>query len=147
MWIFTGSPTFPLLIPTGQMDALRQWFYARPDSGERNPLWAALIFLRATFLGVQSANDYDATLGPLFVFLLFGLGVGWRTLESRVREEMRPLVVFALVGYTGWVLLTFTSAMMLQIRLFFASFLRWRFCVRPGSRQWRLLMRRVCACR
>ncbi len=121
-WIFTSNPTFPLLIPTGQMDALRQWFYARPESGERNPLWAAAVFLRATFLGVQSANDYDATLGPLFVFLLFGLGVGWRTLESRVREEMCPLVVFALVGYAGWVLLTFTSAMMLQIRLFFAIF-------------------------
>ena len=79
-WIFTGSPTFPLLIPTGQMDALRQWFYARPESGERNPLWAALVFLRATFLGVQGANDYDATLGPLYVILLLALGFGWRGL-------------------------------------------------------------------
>ncbi len=121
-WVLTGSPTFPLLIPTHQMDALRQWFYTRPGSGERNPLWAALLFLRATFLGVQSANDYDATLGPLFVFLLFGLGIGWRRLESRIRDEARPLVVFALVGYAGWVLLTFTSAMMLQVRLFFAIF-------------------------
>ena len=121
-WILTGSPTFPLLIPTRQMDALRQWFYSRPASGERNPLWAAAVFLRATFLGVQSANDYDATLGPLFVFLLLGLGVGWRRLESCIRDEARPLVVFALVSYAGWVLLTFTSAMMLQVRLFFAIF-------------------------
>jgi len=80
------------------------------------------VFLRATFLGIQSANDYDATLGPLFVFLLVGLAVGWRRLESRIRDEARPLVVFALVSYAGWVILTFTSAMMLQVRLFFAIF-------------------------
>jgi hypothetical protein len=121
-WIFTGSPTFPLLIPTGQMDALRQWFYARPESGERNPLWAALVFLRATFLGVQGANDYDATLGPLYVILLLALGFGWRGLGARVRDELRPLVVFALAAYAGWMLLTFTSSTALQARFFFPAF-------------------------
>jgi hypothetical protein len=120
-WILTGSPIFPLLIPTGQMDALRQWFYTRPESGERNPLWAALLFLRATFLGVQSATDYDATLGPLFVILLLALGLGWRGLSARVRGELRPLIVFSLAAYAGWMLLTFTSSMALQARFFFPA--------------------------
>ena len=119
-WILTGSPVYPLLIPAGHMDALRQWFYSRPDTGERNPLWAALIFLRASFLGVQSSNDYDATLGPLFVFLLLGLAVGWRRLNAGLRSELRPLVIFMLVGYTGWVLLLFASNLAMQVRLFFA---------------------------
>jgi len=121
-WVFSGSPTYPLLIPAGHMDALRQWFYARPESGERNPLWAALLFLRATFLGVQSANDYDATLGPLFVVLLLALGFGWRGLDDRVRGRLRPLVVFALAAYAGWMLLTFTSSTALQARFFFPAF-------------------------
>lgn len=121
-WILTGSPVYPLLIPAGHMDALRQWFYSRPDTGERNPLWAALIFLRASFWGVQSSNDYDATLGPLFVFLLLGLAVGWRRLNVGLRNELRPLVIFMLVGYTSWVLLLFASNLALQVRLFFALF-------------------------
>src|SRR5712692_7016587 len=65
-WLLTGSPFYPLLWPAADMDSLRQWFYNRPDLAE--PAWrAAVIFLRATFFGVQSANDLDATLGPLLL--------------------------------------------------------------------------------
>ena len=68
-WAANGSPTYPLLFPAGYMDALRLWFYNRPDLADHNPLWAALIFLRATFLGIQGkisvdGAGYDATLGP-----------------------------------------------------------------------------------
>ena len=121
-WLVAGSPVYPLLIPAGYMDHLRQWFYSRPDTGERNPLWAALIFFRAVFLGVQSGNDYDATLGPLFVFLLLALAVGWRGLGVRIRRELVVLIVFALMGYAGWVALVFFSNLAWQVRLFFALF-------------------------
>ena len=118
----TGNPVYPFLWPGGRMDALKQWFYSRPYMGERNPLWAALIFFRAVFWGAQSANGYDATLGPLIVFLPFALAVGWRALEARVRNELGPLIVFVLTGYAGWVTLTLASELAIQIRLFFALF-------------------------
>jgi 4-amino-4-deoxy-L-arabinose transferase-like glycosyltransferase len=121
-WLFTGSPTYPLLFPASHVDALRLQFYNRPDQIDGNPLWAALIFLRAIFLGVQGGNDYDATLGPLFVLLLLGLALGWRRLDAQVREAMRPLALFALVSYLGWVILTFVSYYSAQPRLFFAIF-------------------------
>jgi len=121
-WIFTGSPTYPLLIPAGSMDSLRQWFYNRPDLAEHNPLSAALIFLRATFIGVQGGNDYDVTLGPLFVLLVLGLVLGWRRLEVERRRELWPLMLFVLISYLGWVLLALTSALALQTRLFFFFF-------------------------
>lgn len=121
-WLFTGSPTYPLLFPAGHVDALRLQFYNQPDLADRNPLWAALIFFRNTFLGMQGGDPYDATLGPLFVLLLFGLALGWRRLDADLRATLRPLVVFALVSYAGWVILTFISYYAVQARLFFAVF-------------------------
>jgi len=121
-WLFTGSPTYPLLFPASHVDALRLQFYNQPELADRNPLWAGLIFFRNTFLGVQGGDPYDATLGPLFVLLLFGLALGWRALASQVRDTLRPLGVFALVSYLGWVILTFISQYAVQARLFFAIF-------------------------
>jgi hypothetical protein len=121
-WVFTGSPVYPLLIPTEQVDALRQWFYNRPDLIERNPLWAALIFFRAVFLGVQGGNSYDATLGPLWIVLPLWLALGWRRLGLQFQQALKPLVVFALAGYGGWAALMYTSAFAVQPRLFFGLF-------------------------
>jgi len=121
-WLFTSSPTYPLLFPASHVDALRLQFYNPPDLADRNLLWAALIFFRNTFLGVQGGDPYDATLGPLFVLLLFGLALGWRALASQVRDTLRPLAVFALVSYLGWAILTFISQYAVQARLFFAIF-------------------------
>lgn len=131
-WLFknlalTGNPVYPLFLPAGYMDALRLWFYNRPDLADHNPLWAAVIFLRATFLGLQGSisadgKGYDATLGPLFVCLLLGLAVGWHKLSAQLRREAWPLVAFVLTGYAAWVVLNFVSAFAVQARLFFAIF-------------------------
>jgi hypothetical protein len=126
-WAVNGSPTYPLLFPAGYMDALRLWFYNRPDLTDRNPGWAALIFLRATFLGIQGkisadGTGYDATLGPLLVCLLLGLAVGGHRLAAQIRREVWLLALFAAAGYAGWVVLNFVSAFAVQARLFFAIF-------------------------
>lgn len=121
-WLFTGNPAYPLLLPTEWMDAWRLTFYNRPDLIERNPLNAALIFFRAVFLGVQGGNDYDATLGPLWVFLPLALALGWRFLGEERRRVLWPLAVFCIAGYVGWVALMFVSKYAVQARLFFAMF-------------------------
>jgi hypothetical protein len=121
-WLLTGNPAYPLLIPTAQMDTFRLFFYNRPDLLERNPLWAALIFFRAVFIGAQGQNSYDATLGPLWVFLPLALAVGWRALPVERKTELRPLAVFVLAAYGLWVALMFVSYYAVQARLFFAIF-------------------------
>jgi hypothetical protein len=124
-WIFTGSPIYPLLIPAGNMDALRLWFYNRPDLIHHDLLSllrAALIFPRATFIGVQGSNDYDVTLGPLFVLLGVGLVLGWHRLGAELRRELWPLTLFVFISYLGWVALALTSVLALQPRLFFFFF-------------------------
>ena len=118
-WLFTGNPVYPLLFPAADMDALRLWFYNRPDLAE--PLWrAALVFLRATFLGVQGGNEIDATLGPLLLLCAGLLLFCWPRLSAALRAELVPLVGFVVVAYVGWVLLVHVSALARQARLFFA---------------------------
>ncbi len=121
-FLFTGNPVYPLLLPAGAVDALRLFSYNRPDLADRNPLWAALIFFRAVFLGTQGANDYDATLGPLWAVLPPILFLGWRGLGMEARTALRPVIVFALAAYAAWVALMFTSQFAVQARLFFAIF-------------------------
>jgi hypothetical protein len=118
-WVLTGSPVYPLLWPAADMDALRQWFYNRPDLAERGPL-ALLILARATFLGVQGGNNYDVTLGPLLLFLPAALAFVWRSLPAIQRRELRGPILFVAVAYAVWVLLSFYSALAQQARLFFA---------------------------
>jgi hypothetical protein len=118
----TGNPFFPLLLPTAPMDALRQFFYNHPAADERNPFWAALIFFRAVFLGVQGGNDYDATLGPLWVLMPLLAALGWRRLPEAQRRALAPVAVFCLAGYAAWVGLMPLSQYAVQARLFFAMF-------------------------
>lgn len=120
--LFTGNPVYPLLFPTEWMNAARLFFYNRPDVIDRNLLNAGLIFFRAVFLGVQGGNDYDATLGPLWVFLPLVLALGWRFLAQEQRRTLWPVAVFCLAGYAGWVALMFVSKYAVQARLFFAMF-------------------------
>jgi hypothetical protein len=117
--IYTGSPTYPLLWPAADMDALRQWFYNRPDQAEP-ALVAAAIFLRATFLGVQGGNVFDATLGPLLLLCAGLLAFDWHTLEREQRRALAPWLVFVAAAYLGWVGLLQYSALARQARLFFA---------------------------
>jgi hypothetical protein len=118
-WLLTGSPVYPLLWPAADMDALRQWFYNRPDLAEHGPL-ALLILVRATFLGVQGGNNYDVTLGPLLLFLPATLALVWSTVPTLLRRELRGPILFVAVAYALWVILAFYSALAQQARLFFA---------------------------
>ena len=69
-WIATGNPFYPLLFPAGAMDAVRLHLY---QEGSPWGGWQDLIFLplRATYWGVEGANGYGASIGPL----LLGLGL------------------------------------------------------------------------
>lgn len=68
--IATGNPFYPLIFPAGAMDAVRLRLYQSvlPWGG-----WQDAVFLplRATYWGVEGANGYGASIGPL----LLGLGL------------------------------------------------------------------------
>jgi hypothetical protein len=118
-WYYTGSPLYPLLWPAADMDALRLWFYNRPDLATP-PLAALAVFVRATFLGVQGGNAFDATLGPLLLLCAALLLFDWWVLGATARDALKPWLIFVAVAYLGWVALVQYSALARQSRLFFA---------------------------
>jgi len=120
--LFTGNPFYPLVFPTETMEAARLWFYNRPDRLTRDVLAALTIFPRAVFLGAQSQNEYDATLGPLWALWPLWLAVGWQSLTVEARGRLGPLIAFCGAAYAGWVALMFVSQYAIQARLFFALF-------------------------
>ena len=118
-WLHTGSPVYPLLLPAADMDALRQWFFSRPDLAQSG-LGGLGVFWRAVFLGVQGGNEYDATLGPLVAIWPGVLLAAWFYVDRDGRRRLWPLFVFAGAAYVGWVALTYVSGLAVQPRLFFA---------------------------
>jgi hypothetical protein len=69
-WLATGNPFYPLIFPSGAMDAVRLRLYQSivPWGG-----WQDAVFLplRATYWGIEGAVGYSASVGPL----LLGLGL------------------------------------------------------------------------
>jgi hypothetical protein len=118
-WLHTGSPTYPLGGPAADMDALRQWFFSRPDLAQQG--WdGVLVLIRSVFLGVQGGNEFDATLSPLLIVLPVVLLISWVFLPQASRYRQWPLAIFAGSAYAGWMILTYMSRLAVQPRLFFA---------------------------
>lgn len=124
-WLATGNPFYPLLLPGGEMDALRLSYYEGfPAQG--NWFDAILLALRATWLGLEggrigAAPGYETSLGPL----LLGLGV-FAALPARESKPARGLkratVVLALGGLLFWAIAGRLSGHLIRSHLYFFLF-------------------------
>lgn len=119
---FTGSPTYPLLFPAGDMDVLRQWMYGRPDLLDLNPVHALLLGLRFTLTGLPDMSPLESSAGPLFLALAIALVLGARRLPPDRRVQAWPVGVYAMCGYAGWGILSMVSQHGDQLRLFYPFF-------------------------
>lgn len=122
-WASTGNPFYPLLLPGGEMDALRI-AYVQSAAPQGNWLDVLLLPLRATWLGVEygrvgSAAAYDVSVGPLL--LMFGLlaVVPWTAAHTQLR---RTAAVVALGGMLVWGLLGRVNGHAIHTHLYFSLF-------------------------
>jgi hypothetical protein len=140
-WIATGNPFYPLLFPAGAMDAVRLRLYQAvlPWGG-----WQDVVFLplRATYWGVEGANGYGASIGPLLLGLglpaflglflpdLFGRSAAKQDPASASKlRPMPPLRLtistaawIALPGILGWSVAGRISGYLLSTRLYYDLF-------------------------
>jgi hypothetical protein len=123
--LYTGNPFYPLLLPGGEMDALR-WSYYNGFAPQGNWLDAVLLPLRATFAGIESgrigdAPGYETSLGPLP--LMFG---GLALLSAGERLQARGLKrsasVIALGGLLIWAIAGRLTGHLIRSHLYFSLF-------------------------
>lgn len=120
-WTATGNPFYPLLFPAGAMTELRlQLYQGGPAWG--NWLDVFLLPLRSTFLGVEGAPGYNASIGPLLLGLCPAAVLSWRGMNDRQRKFLMTCALTAISGVVVWMIMGRFSSYLLQARLYVAFF-------------------------
>ncbi len=119
--INTGNPLYPFFFSSGAMDELRIAVYqGLPPGG--NWLDFFLLPLRATVMGVDGAEGYSVSIGPL----LLGLGalawVGSKNHTAEQRGGFENAVLLGLLGLLVWAVGNRFSGYLIQTRLYFSLF-------------------------
>ncbi len=121
----TGNPFYPLLLPGGEMDALRLGYY-QGFAAQGNWLDAVLLPFRATWLGIEaghigSAPGYETSLGPL----LLGLGV-LALIPSVEKKQTRQLkqiaALIAIGGLLFWAIGGRITGHLIRSHLYYSLF-------------------------
>lgn len=121
----TGNPFYPLLLPGGEMDALRLSYY-QGFSAQGIWLDAVLLPWRATWLGIEGghiggAAGYETSLGPLL--LLFGLlAVLPVQVDERAGQLRRIAAVMALGGMLVWATGGLLTGHLIRSHLYYSLF-------------------------
>lgn len=120
-WVYTGSPIYPLIFPAGAMTPMRLALYSggRPYGG-----WLDVIILplRATFLGVEEAMGYSASIGPILFGLAFCAPLAWSKLSDRGRVGFAAAAAASIAAVLVWMTAGRFSQYLLQSRLYFTFF-------------------------
>lgn len=121
----TGNPFYPLLLPGGEMDAIRLGYY-QGFAAQGNWLDALLLPFRATWLGIEgghigNAAGYETSLGPLL--LLFGLlALLPAGVPAAAHSLKRSSVIVALGGLFVWALAGRLTGHLIRSHLYFSLF-------------------------
>jgi hypothetical protein len=123
-FLLTGNPTYPFFFGGIHWDKWRAWWYDRPGTGlAYTAPWELLTaFWDVTVWGVEGAQGYSATVGPLFLAFLPLLFLTWRRIRSAHRRWLLAALIFCGVLYGFWLWGLARTALLLQTRLFFLAF-------------------------
>lgn len=116
----TGNPFYPFFFATASMDSFRLSFYQIPIS---TSLWETILLpFSATFLGVEGATGFSASIGPL----LLGLGLfAWLPKPAITRTQeltFRLCLLLTLSGIVIWMVGSRFSEYLIQSRMYFSIF-------------------------
>ncbi len=119
--ITTGNPLYPFFFVSGAMSAPRiANFQGTPPFG--NWMDFFLLPLRATWIGLEGADGYGVSIGPL----LLGLGalawIGAKRLGEEQRAALQNALLIALTGLLIWAAGNQFSGFLIQTRLFYSLF-------------------------
>ncbi len=119
--ITTGSPLFPFFFPAAEMDAVRLSVYQGAEPyGE---WWEGLLLpFRASLWGMESAEGYSVSIGPLFLILGIAGLLRIRPLEKPEKSALQMGLVFFLAAWLIWAAGNRLSGYLIQTRMYFSLF-------------------------
>ncbi len=123
-WLATGNPLYPLLFPSGAMDANRLHLYQDLSVwGD----WRDLVFLpwRATVWGAEKKLGYSAEIGTLLLALSPFVWINWRERNPVERKSLSTALIITLSGFVFWAILGRSTRLLIQTRLYYAFFPAW----------------------
>lgn len=119
--ILTGNPVYPFFLPAAEMDAVRVSVYqGATPFGE---WWEGFLLpIRATLWGLESAEGYSVSIGPLLLILSLAGVLRQRALQP-IEKSARDLgLVFSLSVWLFWGFGNRLSGYLIQTRMYFSIF-------------------------
>jgi hypothetical protein len=127
----TSNPFYPVLIPSGAMDATLLAFYQfKPFVQD----WSRLILLpwQATVWGVDGGDGFSASIGPLLLGLSPFTVIFWQKMDLSQKAAIKTSITILLVGFFGWALGSQFRGLLIQTRLYFIIFPAWVLLAAAG---------------
>lgn len=119
--IYTGNPLYPFFFVSGEMTAASVKVYqSLPPWGN----WLDLIALpfRSTVMGIDSAEGYSFSIGPLLVGLGILAGTGRGRRSPVQQSSFETAAVFSICGWLTMAIANQFSGFLIQTRLFLSLF-------------------------
>lgn len=140
-WAFYDNPIYPYGPLTGEWDQYhRAWYSSVGDSLLNTVSWMWFTApLASTFLGVEGAGGYAATIGPLFLLLLPMLLITWRGIDADWKRYLKEMAVFGSGIVLTWLGMAAISEFGAQTRLWYAVFPMFAFGAAIALQSLRLL--------
>ncbi len=119
--IVNGSPVYPFFFPAAEMDAVRLSVYQGAEPyGE---WWEGFALpIRATLWGLESAEGYSVSIGPLMLILALGNLLRQRALTEPGKNAICLGVLFFFSLWLIWAVGNRMSGYLIQTRMYFSIF-------------------------
>lgn len=128
---WTGNPFYPLLFPSGAMDAIRYDFYHNIPSS-MTLLQALGLPWYASIWGVEGKLGPSASIGPLLLAFWPLAYLDWRAWTQEQHRLIRLATLLLLAGFVLWGVASFQNGLLVQTRLFVVIFPLWAILAAAG---------------
>jgi hypothetical protein len=130
-FLATSNPFYPLLFPSGAMDATRLAFYQfKPLTQD----WSRLVLLpwQISIWGIDGGAGYSASIGPLLLGLSLLVMIIRFKYKPEQHQAMKISAVILLTGLLAMAIGSQFSGLLIQTRLYFVVFPAWALLCAAG---------------
>ncbi|MEJ2551760.1 MAG: hypothetical protein P8Z34_13865 [Anaerolineales bacterium] len=100
-YALTGNPVYPFFFDGKDMDDLRLSFY-QGETYARTVFDPFLLPFEGAIMGIEGGPKFNTSISPLFLALIPGVILGWRSFSQENKKCIVRLVVVALCAWFVW---------------------------------------------